>query len=81
MWLYATKRTHILLAPIDPPSRRAGVILLAFPGVAYLIAYLVAESTPTLAIVIYRARARPVLPHDLDLRSSAPESSVTEEFT
>src|SRR5262245_27349014 len=81
VWVYATNRTHILIAPVDARSRRAGVILVAFPGVAYLIGFLLAEPAPTLAIVIYAFV--PVL-YFLAIsifRTSAPQGSVSEEFT
>ena len=80
-WLYATSRTHILVTPVDARARRAGVVLVALPGVAYLVGFAVADTTPTLAIWIYALV--PVL-YFLTvwiLRSSAPDSSVTEEFT
>src|SRR5262245_54029584 len=81
VWVYATNRTHTLIAPVDARSRRAGVILVAFPGVAYLIGFLLAEPAPTLAIVIYAFV--PVL-YFLAIsifRTSAPQGSVSEEFT
>lgn len=81
MWLYATKRTHILLAPVDPRSRWAGVILVAFPGVAYLIAYLVAEPAPTLAIWIYALVPVLYFVTIWNLRASSAGGSVSEEFT
>src|SRR5262245_41315050 len=80
-WLYATSRTHILLTPVDARARRGGIFLVALPGVAYLVGFAVADATPTLAIWIYALV--PVLYFLMIwiLRSSAPESSVTEEFT
>lgn len=80
-WLYATARTHILVAPVDPRSRWAGVILVAFPGVAYLIGMGVAEAAPTLAIVIYALVPVLYFVTIWILRASAPEGAVTEEFT
>jgi uncharacterized membrane protein len=81
VWLYATSRTHMLIAPVDARSRWAGVVLVALPGAAYLIAFLVAEPAPTLAIWIYALV--PVL-YFLTLwilHASAREGAVSEEFT
>jgi TMEM175 potassium channel family protein len=81
MWLYATKRTHILVAPVDARSRWAGVILVAFPGVAYLVGYLVAEPAPTLTIAIYALVPVLYFVAIWIVHASAPEGSVSEEFT
>jgi uncharacterized membrane protein len=81
VWLYATNRTHILIAPVDARSRWAGVILVAIPGVAYLVAFLVAEPAPTLAIWIYALVPILYFVAVWILHSTAPEGSVSEEFT
>lgn len=80
-WLYATRRSHILATPVDARARRGGIFLVALPGVAYLVGLAVGDATPTLAIWIYALV--PVLYFVMIwvLRSSAPKSSVTEEFT
>ena len=80
-WLYATTRTHILITPVDPRSRRAGVLLVAFPGLGYLLAMLVAEPAPTVAIVIYALVPVLYFASISILRVRAPEDSVEEEFT
>ena len=81
VWLYATKRSHILLTPVDPRSRRAGVILVTFPGVGYLLAMLVAEPAPTLSIAIYALVPVLYFVGISILRIRAPEGSVRDEFT
>jgi uncharacterized membrane protein len=80
-WLYATGRSHILVTPVDRQARRGGVFLVALPGAVYLVGFFVADRSPTLAIWIYALV--PVLYFVMIwiLRSSAPKSSVTEEFT
>ena len=81
VWWYASGRTHLLFAPIDRRSRRAGVTLVAVPGVAYAIAIGVADAAPTASLIIYAAV--PVLYFvaiTLD-RSSAPPGSAEQEFT
>jgi uncharacterized membrane protein len=81
VWLYATTREHILLAPVDGRSRRAGVVLVAFPGVGYLLAMLLAGEVPTLAIVIYALVPVLYFVTISIVRIGAPEGSVREEFT
>jgi uncharacterized membrane protein len=81
LWWYATGRRHLLFAPVDRRSRRAGVALVAVPGVAYAIAIGVADAAPTASLIVYAAV--PVLYFvaiTLD-RSSAPPGSVEQEFT
>lgn len=81
IWLYATRRTHILVSPVDARSQRAGVFLVAMPGVGYLIAMLVAEAAPTLAIAIYALAPVLYFVTISILRTTAPEGSVSDEFT
>jgi len=81
VWWYARGRPHLLFAPVDRRSRRAGVALVAVPGVAYAIAIGVADAAPTASLIIYAAV--PVLYFvaiTLD-RSSAPPGSAEQEFT
>jgi uncharacterized membrane protein len=80
-WLYATRRSHILATPVDARARRGGIFLVALPGVAYLIGFAVADGTPTLALWIYALVPVLYFVTIWVLRSSAPKSSVTEEFT
>ena len=80
-WLYATRRSHILVTPVDRRSRLGGVVLVAIPGVAYLLGFVVAEPAPTLAIWIYALVPVLYFATIWILRSSAPPDSVTEEFT
>jgi hypothetical protein len=44
--LYATNRTQLLWQPPDARQRRAGLALLAFPGLPYVLAVLLAEAAP-----------------------------------
>jgi hypothetical protein len=53
MWLYATNRPHLLWQRLDDRQRRAGLALTVFPGLVYLLAFLVAPATPTVSLVIY----------------------------
>ena len=81
VWWYASGRPHLLFAPVDRRSRRAGVALVAVPGVAYAIALGVADAAPTASLIVYAAV--PVLYFvAITLgRSSAPPGSVEQEFT
>jgi uncharacterized membrane protein len=81
VWWYASGRPHLLFAPVDQRSRRAGVALVTVPGVAYAIAIGVADAAPTASLIVYAAV--PVLYFvaiTLD-RSSAPPGSAEQEFT
>ena len=73
VWLYATRRTHILIAPVDARSRRGGVFLVALPGLGYLLGMLVAESAPDARDRDLRLRPGPVLRDDLDPAGLRPE--------
>ena len=46
IWLYATNRPHLLWQRLDDRQRRAGLALNLFPGLVYLLAFLVARPTP-----------------------------------
>jgi uncharacterized membrane protein len=53
IWLYATSRPHLLWRRPDDRQRRAGLALGAFPGLVYLLAFLVARSAPGLSLLVY----------------------------
>ena len=53
IWLYATNRPHLLWRPLDDRQRRAGLAVNLYPGLVYLLAFLVAESAPTVSLLIY----------------------------
>jgi TMEM175 potassium channel family protein len=55
IWLYATSRPQLLWQRLDDRQRRAGLALTVFPGLVYLLAFLVAPATPTVSLVIYAA--------------------------
>ena len=55
MWLYATNRPQLLWQRLDDRQRRAGLALTVFPGVVYLLAFLVATTAPGLSLLIYAA--------------------------
>jgi uncharacterized membrane protein len=53
IWLYATNRPHLLWQRLDDRQRRAGLALGVFPGLVYLLAFLVARSAPGVSLLIY----------------------------
>jgi uncharacterized membrane protein len=53
IWLYATNRPHLLWQRLDDHQRRAGLALGMFPGLVYLLAFLVARSAPEVSLLIY----------------------------
>src|SRR3954451_24641143 len=55
IWAYATNRTYLLYFPIDAQSRWAAFVISALPVLAYGIAILVAQPSPTPPRLIYAA--------------------------
>jgi hypothetical protein len=51
--LYATNRPHLLWQRLDDHQRRAGLALNLYPGLVYLLAFLVARIAPGLSLLIY----------------------------
>ena len=81
IWYYATGNPHLLHAPIDTRSRRAGAAFAIGPGIAYIIAVALADSFPHVSLAIYYAV--PVL-YFLSValaRASAPPNAAERDFT
>ena len=55
IWLYATSRPHLLWRRLDDRQRRAGLAVGLFPGLVYLLAFLVARAAPGISLLIYAA--------------------------
>lgn len=55
IWLYATNRPALLWQRLDGRQRRAGLALGVFPGLVYLLAFLVAKVAPSVSLAIYAA--------------------------
>jgi uncharacterized membrane protein len=55
VWVYATGRAHLLWRRPTARQRRAGLALILLPGLAYLLALLVAGVAAGLSLVIYGA--------------------------
>ena len=81
VWMYVGKRHHLLFAPIDKGSFRAGLSLVLFPTVIYSVAIAVAEATPAVSLWIYGVA--PIL-YFLSVsraRSAGRPGSAEEDFT
>lgn len=79
VWLYATKRPHLLFEPITRRTRTVGVLIVAVPAALYLLAILIANDAPVASLAIYAAV--PVL-YFVALfidRSTEPAGSVDDE--
>jgi uncharacterized membrane protein len=55
IWLYATNRPHLLWQRPDARQRRAGLAINLYPGLVYLLAFLVARRAPEVSLMIYAA--------------------------
>ena len=53
IWLYATNRPQLLWQRLDDRQRRAGLALNLYPGLVYLLAFLVAKAAPGVSLLIY----------------------------
>ena len=73
IWLYATRRPHLLWQRPDDRQRSAGLALNAFPGLVYLLAFLVAVVAPGVSLLIYAGCPAAVLPQHHD-PSQRPEA-------
>ena len=55
IWLYAANRPQLLWRRLDERQRRAGLAVGLFPGLVYLLAFLVARAAPGVSLAIYAA--------------------------
>jgi hypothetical protein len=53
IWLYATNRPHLLWQRPDANQRRVGLAINLYPGLVYLLAFLVAKAAPGISLMIY----------------------------
>ena len=53
IWVYVTSRPHLLWQRLDDRQRRVGLALTLGPGLAYLLALLLAEIAPGVSLAIY----------------------------
>jgi uncharacterized membrane protein len=81
MWLYATSRPHLLWQRLDDRQRRAGLALGMFPGLVYLLAFLVAKIAPGVSLLIYAGLPVLYFLSITVLRSSRKRDQEYADFT
>jgi uncharacterized membrane protein len=81
IWLYATSRPHLLHDPPDARFRRDGVTVVVGPAVAYVIAIVIADTSPTASMVIYGVVPIVYFLGVTFARSSAPPGSPERDLT
>jgi len=52
-WVYVTGHAHLLSAPVDPDSRRWGIVLITVPLAGYAAAMVLATDFPRFSLAIY----------------------------
>lgn len=80
-WWYTTGRTRLLFAPMDAPSRRVGTVIVAVPIVVYAAAVAIAESAPTVTLLIYFGVPVLYFIAIAIVRGTAAPESADREFT
>jgi uncharacterized membrane protein len=81
IWLYATNRPQLLWQRLDARQRRTGLVLGLFPGLAYLLAFLVARSAPGVSLLIYAGLPLLYFLSITVLRSSRKRNLEYADFT
>jgi uncharacterized membrane protein len=81
IWLYATKRPHLMFKPIDRRSRTLGVLIVTLPAALYALAILIAGSLPTLSLWIYAGAPILYFVTLVFSRASAPPGAAERDFT
>jgi uncharacterized membrane protein len=81
IWWYATGRPLLLVAPIDARSRWAGVLIVAVPAAAYVVAIAIADVAPTASFDIYAAMLVLYFIAITLARITAPPKAAERDFT
>ena len=81
IWLYATNRPHLLWQRLDDRQRRAGLALNLYPGLVYLLAFLVARTAPGVSLLIYAAMPLLYFASITVLRSGRTRNQEYADFT
>ena len=81
IWWYATGRPHLLFAPVSARFRWAGVVIAAVPALAYTLAIILAEATPTTSLVIYGTVPLLYFIAITLARTAAPPGSAEQDLT
>jgi uncharacterized membrane protein len=81
IWLYATKRPHLMFKPIDRRSRTLAVLIVTLPAALYALAILIADSLPTLSLWIYAGAPILYFVTLVFSRATAPPGAAERDFT
>jgi len=81
IWLYATRRPHLLFDPVDAWTQRAGTAIVVIPGLVYAVAILLADTAPSVSLAIYALALVVYFIASIFVRRLAPSESAKEEFT
>jgi uncharacterized membrane protein len=81
VWLYATKRPHLMFEAIDPRERRIGVLIVAIPATLWLIAIVIADLSPTASLAIYIGVPFLYFVSLIVARKSSPTGAPESDFT
>jgi uncharacterized membrane protein len=81
VWLYATKRPHLMFEPVGRRTRRAGVAIVVVPTAFYVLAIALAEGRPTTSLVIYILAPVVYFVGVFVERSTAPPGAPERDFT
>jgi uncharacterized membrane protein len=79
-WLYATNRPHLLYEPLDARSRRDGVMLVAGPALAYVLAVAAAEFSSLIPMLIYAGAPALYFLGVIFVRAAAPPSAAEHDL-
>ena len=81
IWLYATNRPHLLWQRLDHRQRRAGLAFNLYPGLVYLLAFLVARTAPGVSLLIYAGMPLLYFASITVLRSGRTRNQEYADFT
>jgi uncharacterized membrane protein len=81
MWWYATGRSHLLVAPVSERFRRDAFVIAAVPGVAYALAFAIADEAPRASLAIYAAVPALYFIAITLVRAYAPPGSAEQDLT
>jgi uncharacterized membrane protein len=81
IWLYATNRPHLLGQRLDHRQRRPGLALNLYPGLVYLLAFLVARTAPGVSLLIYAGMPLLYFASITVLRSGRTRDQEYADFT
>jgi len=81
IWLYATKRPHLLYEAVDAPSRRMGVVVVIVPLSLYVAAILLAGIHPRISVAMYAVVPVLYFVSAIVVPQAEPPDSVERGFT